>query len=171
MTTGWGWASSIGLFREWGLQRCHPQWKMFGTGLSTGLQSACSLIQKRPLEYHRKVDAATRCLGACSHTQYDSDSPIPLWLFWLIIHTAPDAEQILCKISAQTHLGLVIIMADRQHVHIEDITLWQWNWIVYLFSVECHGEQTTVHTLYNKSIVHVIAYMCITCVVSFVPLC
>ena len=36
--------------------------------LSTGLESARRLAQRRPLEYRQKVDAATRCLGACFHT-------------------------------------------------------------------------------------------------------
>ena len=36
--------------------------------MSTGLESARRLAQRRPLEYRQKVDAATRCLGACSHT-------------------------------------------------------------------------------------------------------
>ena len=30
--------------------------------------SACGIARRRPLEYRRKVDAATRCLCACSHT-------------------------------------------------------------------------------------------------------
>ena len=34
----------------------------------TGLASAWAMARRRPKEYRRKVDAATRCSGVCSHT-------------------------------------------------------------------------------------------------------
>ncbi len=37
-------------------------------GMGTGRVSAWGLAKRRPEVYRRKVDAATRCLGACSHT-------------------------------------------------------------------------------------------------------
>ena len=36
--------------------------------IGMGQASACGMARRRPLEYRRKVDAATRCSGACSHT-------------------------------------------------------------------------------------------------------
>ena len=33
-----------------------------------GQASAWGMARRRPLEYRRKVDAATHCSGACSHT-------------------------------------------------------------------------------------------------------
>ena len=33
-----------------------------------GLASAWAMARRRPREYRRKVDAATRCSGVCSHT-------------------------------------------------------------------------------------------------------
>ena len=37
------------------------------TGM-TGLASAWAMARRRPKEYRRKVDAATRCSGVCPHT-------------------------------------------------------------------------------------------------------
>ena len=37
------------------------------TGMA-GLASAWAMARRRPREYRRKVDAATRCSGVCSHT-------------------------------------------------------------------------------------------------------
>ena len=34
----------------------------------TGLESAWAMARRRPMEYRRKVDAATRCPGVCPHT-------------------------------------------------------------------------------------------------------
>ena len=36
--------------------------------IGMGQASAWGMARRRPLEYRRKVDAATRCSGACSHT-------------------------------------------------------------------------------------------------------
>ena len=36
--------------------------------MGMGQASAWGMVRRRPLEYQRKVDAATRCSGACSHT-------------------------------------------------------------------------------------------------------
>ena len=36
--------------------------------MGMGQASAWGMARLRPLEYRRKVDAATRCSGACSHT-------------------------------------------------------------------------------------------------------
>ena len=36
--------------------------------MGMGQASAWGMARRRPLEYRRKVDAATRCSGACSHT-------------------------------------------------------------------------------------------------------
>ena len=33
-----------------------------------GLASAWAMARRRPKEYRRKVDAATRCSGVCPHT-------------------------------------------------------------------------------------------------------
>ena len=33
----------------------------------TGLASAWAMVRRRPKEYRRKVDAATRCSGVCPH--------------------------------------------------------------------------------------------------------
>ena len=33
-----------------------------------GLESAWAMARRRPEEYRRKVDAATRCSGVCPHT-------------------------------------------------------------------------------------------------------
>ena len=37
------------------------------TGMA-GLASAWAMARRRPKEYRRKVDAATRCSGVCPHT-------------------------------------------------------------------------------------------------------
>ena len=37
------------------------------TGM-TGLTSVWAMARRRPREYRRKVDVATRCSGACPHT-------------------------------------------------------------------------------------------------------
>ena len=37
------------------------------TGMA-GLASAWAMARRRPREYRRKVDAATRCSGVCHHT-------------------------------------------------------------------------------------------------------
>ena len=60
--------------REWRrpMGRPHASWlqqvdrhlKEMGMGQA----SAWGMARRRPLEYRRKVDAATRCSGACSHT-------------------------------------------------------------------------------------------------------
>ena len=34
----------------------------------TGMASAWAMARRRPKEYRRKVDAATRCSGVCPHT-------------------------------------------------------------------------------------------------------
>ena len=34
----------------------------------TGLASDWAMARRRPMEYRRKVDAATRCSGVCPHT-------------------------------------------------------------------------------------------------------
>ena len=34
----------------------------------TGLASAWTMARRRPREYRRKVDAATRCSGVCTYT-------------------------------------------------------------------------------------------------------
>ena len=36
--------------------------------MGRGQASAWGMARRRPLEYQQKVDAATRCSGACSHT-------------------------------------------------------------------------------------------------------
>ena len=36
--------------------------------MGVGEASACGMARRRPLEYLQKVDAVTRCSGACSHT-------------------------------------------------------------------------------------------------------
>ena len=40
------------------------------TGMA-GLASAWAMARRRPKEYHRKMDAATRCSGVCPHTTLD----------------------------------------------------------------------------------------------------
>ena len=36
--------------------------------MGMGQASAWGMARRKPLEYRRKVDAATRCSGTCSHT-------------------------------------------------------------------------------------------------------
>ena len=40
--------------------------------IGMGQASAWGMARRRPLEYRRKVDAATRCSCACSHTLPDA---------------------------------------------------------------------------------------------------
>ena len=60
--------------REWGRPKGRPRaswlqqvdWHLKEMGM--GQASPWGMARQRPLEYRRKVDAATRCSGACSHT-------------------------------------------------------------------------------------------------------
>ena len=52
--------------------RPHASWVrqesyLKGAGMA-GLASAWAMARRRPKEYRRKVDAATRCSGVCVHT-------------------------------------------------------------------------------------------------------
>ena len=44
----------------------------------TGLASAWVMARRRPKEYRRKVDAATRCSGVCPHTWPDLTNVLPI---------------------------------------------------------------------------------------------
>ena len=46
-----------------------------GAGMA-GLASAWAMARRRPKEYRRKVDAATRCSGVCPHTWPDLPSTL-----------------------------------------------------------------------------------------------
>ena len=60
--------------REWRRPMGRPcaswlqQFDQHLTEMEMGQASAWEMVKWRPLEYRRKVDAATRCSGACSHT-------------------------------------------------------------------------------------------------------
>ena len=58
------WRRPVGRSRASWLQQVDHHLKEMGMGLA----SAWGMARQRPLEYRRKVDAATRCSGACSHT-------------------------------------------------------------------------------------------------------
>ena len=61
--------------RGWSMPRGHPHasWLrqvesyLKDMGMA-GLASAWAMARRRPREYRRKVDAATRCSGVCPHT-------------------------------------------------------------------------------------------------------
>ena len=60
--------------REWRRPMGHPhaswlqQVDQHLREMGMGQASAWGMARRRPLEYWLKVDAATRCSGACSHT-------------------------------------------------------------------------------------------------------
>ena len=58
------WRRPMGRPRASWLQQVDPHLKEMGMGQA----SAWGMARQRPLEYRRKVDAATCCSGACSHT-------------------------------------------------------------------------------------------------------
>ena len=58
------WRKPMGQSRSSWLQQVDQYLKEMGMGQA----SAWGMARRRPLEYQRKVDAATRCSGACSHT-------------------------------------------------------------------------------------------------------
>ena len=58
------WRRPMGRPRASCLQQVDQHLKEMGMGQA----SAWGMARRRPLEYRRKVDAATRCSGACSHT-------------------------------------------------------------------------------------------------------
>ena len=58
------WRRPMGRPRASWLQQVDRHLKEMGMGQV----SAWGMARRRPLEYRRKVDAATRCSGACSHT-------------------------------------------------------------------------------------------------------
>ena len=58
------WRRTMGRPRASSLQQVHRHLKEMGMGQA----SAWRMARRRFLEYRRKVDAATRCSGACSHT-------------------------------------------------------------------------------------------------------
>ena len=58
------WRRPMGRPRSSRLQQVDQHLKVMGMGQV----SAWGMARQRPLEYRRKVDAATRCSGACSHT-------------------------------------------------------------------------------------------------------
>ena len=58
------WRKPMGLPRASWLQLVDRHLKEMGMGQA----SAWGMARQRSLEYRRKVDAATRCSGACSHT-------------------------------------------------------------------------------------------------------
>ena len=58
------WRTPMGRPRASWLQQVDRRLKEMGMGQA----SAWGMARRRPLEYRRKVDAATRCSGACSHT-------------------------------------------------------------------------------------------------------
>ena len=58
------WRRPMGRPRASWLQQVDWHLKEIGMGQA----SAWGIAGRRPLEYRRKVDAATRCSGACSHT-------------------------------------------------------------------------------------------------------
>ena len=49
---------------------CQVESYLKHTGM-TGLASSWATARRRPKEYRRKVDAATRCSGVCPHTLPD----------------------------------------------------------------------------------------------------
>ncbi len=58
------WRRPMGRPRASWLQHVDQHLKEMGMGQA----SAWGMARQRPLEYRRKVDAATRCSSACSHT-------------------------------------------------------------------------------------------------------
>ncbi len=58
------WRRPMGRPRASWLQQVDQHLKEMGMGQA----SAWGMARRRPLEYRRKVDTATRCSGACSHT-------------------------------------------------------------------------------------------------------
>ena len=58
------WRRPMGRPRASRLQQVDRHLKEMGIGQA----SAWGMARWRPLEYRQKVDAATRCSGACSHT-------------------------------------------------------------------------------------------------------
>ena len=58
------WRRSTGRPRASWLQQVDQHRKKMGMGQA----SAWGMARRRPLEYGQKVDAATHCSGACSHT-------------------------------------------------------------------------------------------------------
>ena len=58
------WRRPMGRPRALWLQQVDQHLKEMGMGQV----SAWGMARQRPLEYRRKVDAVTRCSGACSHT-------------------------------------------------------------------------------------------------------
>ena len=58
------WRRPMGRPRASWLQQVDRHLKEMGMGQA----SAWGMVRRRPLEYRRKVDAATHCSGACSHT-------------------------------------------------------------------------------------------------------
>ena len=58
------WRRPMGRPRASWLQQVYRHLKEMGMGQA----SAWGMARRRPLEYRRKVDAATRFSGACSHT-------------------------------------------------------------------------------------------------------
>ena len=58
------WRRPMGRPRASWLQQVDQHLKEMGMGQV----SAWGMARRKPLEYRRKVDAATRCSGACSHT-------------------------------------------------------------------------------------------------------
>ena len=71
--------------REWRRPMGHPRslwlhhvdWHLKELGM--GQASALGMARRRPLEYRQKVDAATCCSGACSHTWPE----LYHWWVWL----------------------------------------------------------------------------------------
>ena len=58
------WRRLMGRPRASWMQQVDQHLKEMGMGQA----SAWGIARRRPLEYRWKVDAATRCSGACSHT-------------------------------------------------------------------------------------------------------
>ena len=58
------WRRPMGRPRSSWLQQVDQHLKEMGMGQA----SAWAMARRTPLEYRQKVDAATRCSGACSHT-------------------------------------------------------------------------------------------------------
>ena len=58
------WRRPMGRPRGSWLHQVHQHLKEIGMGQA----STWGMVRRRPLEYRRKVDAVTRCSGACSHT-------------------------------------------------------------------------------------------------------
>ena len=58
------WRRPMGRLRASWLQQIDQHLKEMGMDQV----SAWGMTRRRPMEYQRKVDAATRCSGACSHT-------------------------------------------------------------------------------------------------------